>query len=61
MLLNIDPDVRTLRRLASLLGGRRDPCIGRTFVLFRGNGRRGRPINTDERQTQPMAVLRPWA
>jgi len=48
----------SLHRLARLLGGRRDATIGRTFVLFRGTGRRARPTNTDDRSTQPMQVMR---
>jgi hypothetical protein len=54
----LDADVRSLHRLARVLGAWRDQWIGRRFVLFRGNGRRARPTNTDELVTQPMAVVR---
>ena len=35
-----------------------DRTIDRTFVLYRGTGRRGRPVNTDQQATQPMPVMR---
>lgn len=54
----LDADVRSLHRLARVLGTRHDQRIGRRFVLFRGKGRRARPTNTDDLSTQPMAVIR---
>jgi hypothetical protein len=56
--LKLEADGRALQRLARVLADRHDEAIGRTFVLYRGKGRRARPTNTDDLATQPMQVMR---
>jgi hypothetical protein len=54
---NLEPNPRSLERLAQLLQRRNDETSGRSFVMLIADLDRARRGNTDDISTQPMPVL----